>query len=412
MFWKLLKKEVRELINVGAVVSIIVLSIVYGSLGKAFEGTMREATKRPVVGIVNLDGGDLSWLLVDAVSGVSEVVYVGDNVEKAVETVKERNGSAVLVVPEDFSTKLRSGTKATVEVKWIMKGTGLGDTISTAVLSSVIEGAKKSLSAQLLGGENAWIILEPIEVRHSTYIRDLLVEGRSPSEIQAMTSMQNVMVPLLIQMVIVMTGSSLITSLAMEKENKTLETLLTMPVGRETIVASKLVASAVTGVVFAGIYMVGFYTYLKPFYKSSPIPMFQLSFGDYVLVGLSLFLSILSGLSLCMLLGLTSSNTKSAGLFTLPVSLLGLISMFINMFKDFPNLSLPLKVLVFAIPFSHPMMAQKLLLYGEKALVVYGLIYMAAFSITLMAFSVKLFNSDYVLLGRPFTIGKLIDKRS
>lgn len=412
MFWKLLKKEIKELINVGAIVSLVVLSVIYGSLGRAFEGTMKEAAKRPVVAIVNQDEGDLSQVLIDAAAGVSELVYVGEDVERAVETVRKRNGVAVLIVPGDFSENLKNGTKATVDIKWVIKGTGIRDMVSTAVLMGVIENAKKSLSARLLGGGNAFVVLEPIDVRHSTYIRNLFIEGRSPAEIQSMLSMQNVLIPLLILMVMVMTGSSLITSLAMEKENKTLETLLTMPVRRETIVASKLVASAVAGVVFAGIYMLGFYMYLKPFYQSSPLPMLQLSPGDYVLIGLSLFLSILSGLSICMLLGLMSSDTKSAGMLSLPVSLLGLIAMFVNMFRDFPNLSLPLKVLVFAIPFSHPMMAQKLLIYGERDIVLYGLIYMAVFSATLMTLSVRLFNSDYVLLGKSPTLEKITSRLS
>jgi ABC-type Na+ efflux pump permease subunit len=48
-------------------------------------------------------------------------------------------------------------------------------------------------------------------------------------------------------------------------QNKTLETLLTMPIKKSYIITGKIVASAIVSLVMALVYMVGFSYYLRAF---------------------------------------------------------------------------------------------------------------------------------------------------
>jgi len=93
-----------------------------------------------------------------------------------------------------------------------------------------------------------------------------------------------------------------------------------------------------------------------------------------------------------------SSDTTQT--LTVPVSVLALIPMFLVMFRDFSTLPLPLKGLLFAIPFSHPMMAMRALLFDDYLLVLGGIIYVVFFAAALIAVAVWIFSTDRLLTGR------------
>jgi len=225
---------------------------------------------------------------------------------------------------------------------------------------------------------------------------------------------QSIVIPIVVMMLIIMAGSSVISSMGLEKENKTLETLLTLPVRRSHIVIGKMVGSALVGMIMAAIYMLGFSRYMSSF-QSSDISLanFGLALGyqDYLLVGISLFTALLAGLSLCIVLGTFAKNYRSAQALIFPITAVALISAFIVMFKDFDTIPAVLKVLVFAIPFTHPMMAMRALMLDNYSLVIGGIAYTAVFTIIMVAVAVRIFNSDRLLTGRVqkrVGLGKLL----
>jgi len=188
----------------------------------------------------------------------------------------------------------------------------------------------------------------------------------------------------------------------LEKESKTLETLLTLPVRRSHIVIGKIVGSALVGVIMAAIYMIGFSRYMSSFQISDVnLGDFGLTLGmhDYLLVGISLFVALLAGLSLCIVLGTFAKDYRSAQTLIFPITALAMISMFMIMFKDFDTLPAVLRVLLFAIPFSHPMMAMRSLMLDNYALVIGGIAYAAVFTAVMVAVAVRIFSSDRLLTG-------------
>ena len=155
---------------------------------------------------------------------------------------------------------------------------------------------------------------------------------------------QGIIVPLIIVMVVIMAGSMVITSMGTEKENKTLETLLTLPVSRTSIVVGKLAGAAIVGLIMAVIYMIGMGYYMNSLTASAAVDLGKYGIGlnlfDYVLVGISLFLALISALALCMLLGIFTKNYKAAQSMTMPITFLALIPMFVLIFSDFDTLAL------------------------------------------------------------------------
>jgi ABC-2 type transport system permease protein len=216
--------------------------------------------------------------------------------------------------------------------------------------------------------------------------------------------------------IIMMAGQIIISSMALEKENKTLETLLTLPVKRSSIVAGKIIAAAIVGLILAVIYMIGFGSFLTGFElqdAASGAASFDLSLSgiDIFLIGIIVFLSLVAALALCMLLGTMAKNFKSAQTLVFPVAILAIIPMFITMFKDFDTLPLALRVLLFGIPFSHPMMAPRVLLFGDYMLVFAGIIYISIFALIMIAIVVWVFKTDKIVTGvTKFNFGKRFKK--
>lgn len=83
----------------------------------------------------------------------------------------------------------------------------------------------------------------------------------TPYMIQSSQMGQSLMIPIIVMIVISMVGSIVVSSMGTEKENKTLETLLTMPVRRTTVVTGKLLAAAIMGLFYGVCYLVGMMFY-------------------------------------------------------------------------------------------------------------------------------------------------------
>jgi ABC-2 type transport system permease protein len=100
-----------------------------------------------------------------------------------------------------------------------------------------------------------------------------------------------------------------------------------------------------------------------------------------------------------MLLGTMAKNYKSAQSLTAPVTMMAIFPMLLTMFTDFETLPLALKALVFAIPFSHPMMASKALLFDNYTLVFAGIAYVTVFAIGIIALVIWVFTTDRLITG-------------
>ncbi|MEA2054082.1 MAG: ABC transporter permease [Candidatus Thermoplasmatota archaeon] len=403
----IIKKEVKELLTPATLAPIIVMAFVFGSMGNMIGGAAEEAKEKPVIGIINEDNGNFSGIAKDVMESMAVVVYneTYENIDEGIKAVKEKEGISLLIIPSDFSERICHNKSGKIEIYWIMKGAGIMDSISSGVVEGILQVVNQKISENLIERENvnATFALSPTTKNETTIFKGKEMRGISPGTISTMLSSQSTMVPIIMMIIIMMAGGMVISSMGMEKENKTLETLLTLPVKRSSIVAGKIAGSAVVGLIMAVIYMIGFSYYLNSFQMAGEINLadYGLTLGiqDYLLICLSLFLALTAALSLCMVLGTFAKNYKSAQTLTVPVSILAIIPMFVIMFKDFDTLPLVLKVTLFVIPFSHPMMAMRSLLFGDYILVLLGIIYVAFFALSMIAIAVWIFKTDRLLTG-------------
>jgi ABC-2 type transport system permease protein len=405
MIGNIIKKEFKELFILSTILPIVVIAIVYGSVGQMIGNVGETIKEKPVIGIVDIDDGNFSDIAMSILTERAEVVYNDSDAEEGLEEVRKENGVALLVIPENFSQNIYDNHPGEIEIYWIMKGAGMMDSISSGAVEGLIQSVNQEISKKLIQQDSSSdpaLVLNPTKRVDTTFFKGKEIAGLSPSTLGNMLMSQSIVIPIVVMMLIIMAGASVISSMGLEKENKTLETLLTLPVRRSHIVIGKMVGSALVGMIMAAIYMIGFSRYMTSFQVSDiNLADFGLALGmpDYLLVGISLFVALLAGLSLCIVLGTFAKNYKSAQALVFPITALALISTFIVMFKDFDTIPAVLKVLVFAIPFSHPMMAIRALMLDNYWLVIGGIAYTAVFTAIMIAVAVRIFNSDRLLTG-------------
>ena len=405
----IIKKEMKDLLTPATIIPIVVMALIYGSIGTSMEGIQEELKEKPVIGYIVQDTGDMATLAVSIIDNRSEVVFNSTNInDKSVglEQIGENDGTALIVITQNFSENIHHNKQGEIEVYWIMKGAGVLDSISSESVEQLIGSINYQISKSLIEKNatiNATIALNPSNKIDTTYFKGKELDRLSPGIIIGLLSTQSFLIPIVMMMIIIIAGNMVISSMAMEKENKTLETLLTLPVKRTSIVTGKIVASAVVGLIFAIIFMVGMRQYFSGIMFSQQLNLadfgLDLTTDDFVLMGISLFVALISALALCMLLGTLAKNYKSAQTLTFPITMLALIPMFFTIFADFDTLPLALKALVFAIPFSHPMMAARALIFNDYLLVVSGIIYVTVFAIVTISVVVWVFKTDKLLTG-------------
>ena len=435
----IIKKEVRELLTPGSVISVLFMVVLFAGLGGLIGGEVDSAAELPTFGLIAEDGDYYEdWNPTDVLKSAygedaSKIVIMDSTCDSSdadiVAEMQERGIANVIALPsiESFNQSIADQTQVSVRQFYLYEPTGLFGSVSSTVMSSVVSILSSSLSQKLVTDAGSDVdyqfLMTPIGTASediSTIVDGQAHSGITPYDISNEITSQTLMIPIVIMIIIMMVGSIVISSMGSEKENKTLETLLTMPVKRTSIVSGKIVAAAIVGLVYGLAYMVGMSIYMGSMTGSitgaSSVSLedlgMSLGAADWVLVMVSMFLAIVCALGICMILGAFAKNYKSAQTMTMPLSILAMIPMFIIMFTGWYGAGGAIQFITFIIPFSHPMMAMQALMYGDMTLVIGGIVYMAAFAIVSILITVRLYNSDILItgLGQNKYIQKLTGK--
>lgn len=449
-----IRKELKELLTPGSVISVLIMVVMFAALGGLIGGEVEKAQALPVFGIANEEYGDVilkngsEW----SAAGYLRDLYTGipendmDDYIKVVDTsgvtdyyelMTAYDIDSLVVIDRAFADNvlynMYEATSATdlrpvvIEEYYLYEPSGMFGSISSTAVSAVVGGMSSDLSGFLIKS-----CIEPDKIYQfltnpitnggdnlHTIVNGEAHSGVTPQEISSQISSQTMMIPMIIMIIIMMVGSIVISSMGSEKENKTLETLLTLPIKRTSIVSGKIIAAAIVGLVYGLAYMVGMSIYMNAMMgpTASGVDLEALGLGldmlDWVLVAASMFLAIICALGICMILGAFAKNYKSAQTMTMPLSILAMVPMFVIMFSGWYGSGAAIQAVTFAIPFSHPMMAMQSLMYSDYTLVFSGIAYMAVFALVTIMITVKLYNSDILItgLGQNKTVQKLTGRK-
>lgn len=412
----IMKKELREMLTPGSVISVLIMVVLFAGLGGLINQEVESASELPYIGYVGPSEGDYEgWNAYDSLISMygeydDRIILLksGFGEDDAImDEMKKLGVTSAIAIPDTIYQSLQNSQQVTVGQYYLYEPTGMFGSVSSTVVSSVITMLNSDLSKLILGDGYEFIEAPLVSSSNDVYtiVNGDVYQGITPYDISNEIMSQTMMIPIVIMIIIMMVGSIVISSIGSEKENKTLETLLTMPIKRTTIVSGKILASAIVGLVYGLAYMVGMSIYMGAMTgdMGSGVDLKSLGMSlettDWILIMISMFLSIVCALGICMILGAFAKNYKSAQTMTLPISILAMIPMFIIMFTGWYGSGTVIQAITFAIPFSHPMMAMQSLMYGDMTLVIAGIAYMAVFAAITIIATVWLYRSDILITG-------------
>lgn len=411
-FTNLLFKEIRELVNKQLIMSLVMMMAIFYFIGQMAKTEMKKAAATQKISVMDLDQSDLSRGIASTLKTANFAIEWSQekNPEAAVRAAKQSETYLLLVIPQGFGESVARLQPEQITTYTFLRSFSIGGIRKSEVLRAVIAATNSYLSNDILKKKvpdvPSDILKTPIKSKDYVIVKDKMAEG-SASAISGFVYSQGVFLPIILMLVIMYSSQMVISAIAMEKQNKTLETLLTVPIPRTAIVTTKMLAAGIVGLLSAAIYIIGIRSYMGGMMgdigKSAPVNAvikqlgLTLTGNGYLLLGISLFFALLCGLAMAMILGVLAEDFRSAQTLILPLTLMILVPYLLSFFADVQSLPLPVKILILAIPFSHPFLATPNIMLGHYSAVIYGILYMAAVFFVLVAIAARIFSTDRVL---------------
>lgn len=412
-FFTLVKKEVLEPLTPQFIAPLVMTAVLFFGLGKVIGNQVEKTKSATKVVVSDFDNTATSGLIADGLGKNNFDVRKYENLSESdvLNRAKDENSSLVLVIPAGFEQGISHGQSQTIKSYTVMRSFSLIGMGKVTAVKGVVGFINDAVSNQLISarvpGSN------PVDLKNPVKLADNVVVGEktasaSPEAITTFLYQQTTFIPIILFIVIVFAAQMIATAMATEKENKTLETLLSTPVSRQAIVGSKMVGAALIAFLSSIVYMFGFRSYTSGFTGgSTAVPEatraalnslgLVFTTGDYVLLGLSLFAAILVALSIALILGAFTEDVKSVQGAITPLMVLMLIPYFLVMFLDYSALPKAIQYVIYAIPFSHPFLAAPNLYLGNFSQVIYGILYQLIVFLIFLYIATKIFSTDKIM---------------
>ena len=411
-------KEVKELVRDPKILlgMIIVPLIIFPLMGFAIQTSMEAAEESMgniSMAVMDLDEDPVAENLTNFLKALNVRMVELENLNftEAVNYVEQTNLTGLVVVPPDFSNNITTGLKAKLDVYTVFRGGGIAESTSSSATSALLNEFEKDLVTQKVGekflDQDPKTVLNPIDMSDNSIIKGKSVDI-PPSVLFGLMMAQSTGMPVGIMVLLIFAMQLAATSVASEKEEKTLETLLTLPVNRFTILVGKLTGSIVVAVVGAIAYIIGFSYYMGSFMGVMPaengVDLASVGLAptpiSYLLLGASLFVSLVSALALAISMSVFAEDVRGAQALVGPLSMLFVFPMIFTMFTDIYSLPFPLMIVLFAIPFTHPMLAARAAFTGDHLTAIIGIVYVAIFTVVVLYIAARLFGTEKILTAR------------
>jgi len=412
-FFVILKKELKEMVTWQTLVPILLIMVIYSFLGRTINQEQKKQAAPQPITVVDLDRSQTSELLSGILTKANfKVTTVTEGVvDDIVRKVASEKGSAVLVIPHGFEAGLQAQHPQKVQTYTIMRNFSMMGIQGTFRMDAALSAMNEYIGDMYI--KSGAPGLDPAVVKHAISSQSFITVGATsaegdPQEIVSLVMQQTMIIPIVLFLVIIMASQMIAASIASEKENKTLETLLSTPVARGALVTAKMMASGIVALVSAAAYMVGMKSYMGSLIGSSTgasataVQAIQklglvLDLRGYILLGLSVFAGIMVALSIAVILGAFAEDLKSVQILIMPLMMVVLLPYLITMFIDINTASPVLKWLIYAIPFSHPFLAAQFIFAHNFTMVIAGIIYQFALFFVLAAVAARIFSTDRIL---------------
>ncbi|MDW8034682.1 MAG: ABC transporter permease, partial [Nitrososphaerota archaeon] len=240
---------------------------------------------------------------------------------------------------------------------------------------------------------NTETIRKPLNFTFHSIIKNNLIKVNPQMLLGQFLMGYGMIVPMLLFILSISVVQIAATATAVENEEKTLETLLTLPVSRYEILVAKLLGSSIISVIGGLLFTIGFIIYFESMLKmpgmsvltgvSQMLPSAPIE--GFLLLAISLIISILFITSLGVVIGALSSDVRMAnsllGVVIVPI----MIPFFLILYGDPKVMPLPLSLLIYAFPTSYPVIIAKDMIINPVSIeAFFGILYSAIMTVVIL----------------------------
>lgn len=395
---------------------IIVPLLMFPLMGFAVQTSVESAEQsieETSIALINQDQGTVAISLENylALFNFTVTHFNQMTVDQVLMQVQDSNFTNLVIIPSGFSKNITEGGSASLTVYTPFSGGGgIASASQSSIIRSVLYNFANAIIDQRIKegfpGANTTEILNPI-----VWSEKSIVKGKSadvsPDVLFGLMMSQSIAMPVGIMTLLIFAMQLAATAIASEKEEKTLETLLTMPINRTVILGGKLTGSIIVALVGALAYLIGFSYYMGSFtgmMGTNSVDLAALglapTLASYTILGVSLFMALLSALALAISLSVFAEDVRGAQALVGPLSILFIFPMVFTMFTDINALPFPLSIILLAIPFTHSMMATNVTFTGNYIGAIGGIVYMTIFTIVILYIASRLFGTEKILTAK------------
>ncbi len=408
----LLRKELKEMLSVTTIATMFLMVFVLIFAGKAMSKAVDEVKKDAnSINICDQDNTPFTKNMLDVMSkmediNVNKVDIQSDDFTKE---LKDSDYKNVVIIPKGFTEQVEKREVATVKFAQKMTSIATFSNISTGsqiALQTLQKGIKTTIYSKENLDENTIKQLDdPIKLEEYTVISDKQDQVAS-STVSSIMQSQSMLIPIIMFLLIMYSSQMIMGAISTEKLDKTLETLLSSPVSRLSVISAKMLSAAIVAALQAAVYMLGMNKMMegitggmandKNYEEILKNLGLTMSVGDYILVGAQMFMTILIVLSISIILGALAKDAKSAQTLQLPIMLLAMVPYFVTMFIDVKSASPVIKYVTLAIPFTHSFIANQNVMFGDYTTYFIGLGYQFVLLCICMFLALRIFMSDMI----------------
>jgi len=423
----LVAKEIKEMIRdpkilLGMVLMPLIMFPVMGAAMNISQTAVEESLREVSMAIMDLDQGPMAKNLIQSFNAlkVTLMEMEASSLDEALELLQGSNITNLVVIPSGFSRNLTLGFRGELEIYSVIKSISLSEGAKASVANAPI-GAYENLLVyqaikQAIPDRSPETVLDPIALHSFVIFKGRLVEA-PPGVLTGLFMSQSFAFPMVIMLLLISAMQMAATSVAIEKEEKTLETLLTLPVGRLSILAGKLGGSVVVAAAGAIAALIGVNYYTGSIFRSVPMESldmealgFALSPTAYVLLGVTMFVTIISALALAICLSVFSENVRSAQAVVSFMIIPVIVPSLILMFADIEILPFAVQAIMYILPYTHSIIASKAALMGDYFIMLRSIAYISLFTIVILYIAAKIFTTEKIVTAR-LSFKKLSIKR-
>ena len=414
----LLKKELSELVNKQMLLSLMVSFVVILMLGTLMTTMLTgEVTQSGTVHIIDQDRTAFTRQIMDDLTEQGWRVETGDSFEEMVQTA---DWTEAVLLPEGMTAALEGHESCELQTYTALQTTSTLLLTMNASNSAerVTAAIRERLSKEYLGGDLAFL-QDPVKTTPYTYANGNSVQAQAFSVVSSMTMFDQVM-PLVLFLLVVLTAQTIITAIASEKTDKTLEMLLSAPVPRSKIIGAKMLAAVIVALIYVVVYGIAFAASLLLTVSGNSLGEtmdvgaaftdivktrqavqelgLEMSVIGWVGVGAQLVLTLSIALMASIILGALVEDAKNAQSASLPIMLCTMFPYILSMVSDIRNMEGGVHWLMMAIPFTHTFIATGCLRFHDYALFWGGLAYQALFLGGLVWLALRVYSSDLMFV--------------